>query len=245
MLNYLNISQIVYYFIFYSFFGYFLENLYLIYESKKFVNSGFLIGPFCPIYAVSALSLFIFFEPISQHPLFFFLGAIILTSVIEYTTSLILESVFKTKWWDYSNEKFNLHGRICLKTSLSWGVLSTFIYYFVHPSVEIITNKIGNTLPSYIPYLIILYFLIDFSLTINSLVNLKIIYLKLKKLGDKYEENLIKFKKEHLSKIDFDEIKENFQQKQSQIYNKLKKKYKRLPKAFPNINIIINQFKKD
>lgn len=245
MLNYLNISQLVYYFLFYSSFGWLLEILYASYKSKKFVNRGFLIGPFCPIYAVGAISLFIFLKPITQHPLLFFIGAIIITSVIEYITGLILESVFKTKWWDYSNEKFNLHGKICLKISVSWGVLSTFIFYFIHPSVEALTFKISNTLPFYFPYLIILYFLIDFSFTINSLVNLKIIHSKLKKLKDKYEQDLIEFKEEHLSKIDFDEIKENFQQKQSQIYNNLKKKYKRLPKAFPNINKIINQLKKD
>lgn len=246
MLNYLTLSQFVYFFIFYSFLGWFIETLYLsLFLERKFVNTGFLSGPFCPIYGFGIISLIIFLNPLINYPLLFTLGAIIVTSIIEYITGFILESIFKTKWWDYSDKKFNLHGRICLKFSLYWAVLSTFAFYFIHPSVNTITNKAINIFPPYFPYLIILYFLIDFSLTINSLVNLKIIYLKLKKLGDKYEQDLINFKKEHLSTFDFDDIKENFQQKQNQIFNNLKKKYKRLPKAFPNISNIIDQLKKD
>lgn len=245
MFSFITIAQLTYYFLFYSFFGWLLEISYASYKSRKFTNRGFLFGAFCPIYAFAAISLITLLKPLSQYPLLFFITAIAITSLIEYITGSILESVFKTKWWDYSNERFNLYGKICLKTSLCWGILSTFVFYFIHPSVASIVNKTINNTPSYFPYIIIFYFLIDFSLTINSLVNLKIIYLKLKKLGDKYEQDLLNFKKEHLSNLDFDDIKENFQQKQDQIYNNFKKKYKRLPKAFPNINKIINQLKKD
>ena len=63
-------------------------------------------------------------------------SGMVLTSIIEYITGYLLEKLFATKWWDYSGRRFNIHGRVCLRNSLLFGVLSVVAVRVIDPVIR-------------------------------------------------------------------------------------------------------------
>jgi uncharacterized membrane protein len=124
------------FFFIYSFIGWCLEVCYHAIETGKWSNRGFLNGAICPIYGVGVVAILYLLEPISEFGPLLFLGGVVLCSAIELMTGYIMEKIFHQRWWDYSNEPFNLKGYICLKFSLYWGIGVVFIVKLVHPSIQ-------------------------------------------------------------------------------------------------------------
>ena len=116
-----------------SFLGYIIEVLWSYSFSKKFVNRGFLCGPVIPIYGFGALLILFCLLRYYEDPVVIFVFGIIITSALEYFVSFLLEKIFHNKWWDYSDRKYNINGRICLRNSLAFGVLSLIIIYAITP----------------------------------------------------------------------------------------------------------------
>ena len=98
----------------YSFLGWVCECIYCSIPAKKFINRGFLEGPYCPIYGCGAMLVIYLLTPFAAKPLLLFVAGILVTSALEYITSWLMEMFFHTKWWDYSTYPFNINGRICL-----------------------------------------------------------------------------------------------------------------------------------
>ena len=120
-------------FLAYSFLGWCLEVGVKLYEDHSFVNRGFLIGPYCPIYGFGALIMSIFLNRYLNDPVVLFIMIVFSCSILEYFTSYILEKLFHTRWWDYSNRKFHINGRICLETMSLFAVFGMLIMYIVTP----------------------------------------------------------------------------------------------------------------
>ncbi|HEY5557096.1 putative ABC transporter permease [Acetobacterium sp.] len=133
---YYNFSLLFTYFLLYAIIGWTCEVAYCSIPEKKFVNRGFLNGPYCPIYGVGAIIIVIFLGPYVHNPVEVFLIGLITTSVLEYITSWGMEKTFHAKWWDYSKAKFNINGRVCLKNSILFGVMSLVLMYFLHPFLQ-------------------------------------------------------------------------------------------------------------
>lgn len=108
--------EIILYFFIYAFLGWVSECIYCSIGHKKIINRGFLNGPVCPIYGFGALIVIFFLKRYENNVLELFLYGIIVTSILEYITGYLLEMIFNTTWWDYSRKKFNIKGRVCLKT---------------------------------------------------------------------------------------------------------------------------------
>lgn len=123
------------YFIIYAFIGWSMEVICKLFELKKFVNRGFLIGPICPIYGYGVLGIVLLIGQNTKDILDVFLKSILIFSLLEYFTSYIMEKLFKARWWDYSRRKFNINGRICLETMIPFGLLGCFVVYIVHPII--------------------------------------------------------------------------------------------------------------
>lgn len=121
-----------------SFIGYLIEVLWVYVGTKKLVNRGFLCGPIIPIYGIGAVLILFCLLRYYDDPVVVFIFGIIITSALEYFVSFILEKIFHNKWWDYSNTRYNLNGRICLKNSLAFGILALIIIYFVTPLLGIL-----------------------------------------------------------------------------------------------------------
>ena len=124
-------------FFFYSTAGWVVESTYCSIGEKRLVNRGFMTGPMCPIYGTGALVMTLFmYNPYKDRPLIVFLLGMLLCDIVEYFTSVIMETLFHARWWDYTYEFLNIKGRICLKHTLFWGIASVAFVYILHPGVD-------------------------------------------------------------------------------------------------------------
>ena len=130
------LSTLFLYFILYSFAGWAMETAYCSLRQHRFVMRGFLYGPICPIYGVGALMMVLFFQPLTGNLVLFYVVSTISMSAWEYFVGWFLETTTHMKYWDYSDHRFNLHGRISLFVCLWWGVLSYLTIFHIHPVVE-------------------------------------------------------------------------------------------------------------
>ena len=148
-------------FIIYSFMGWIMEIIVTLVEEHKLVNRGFLIGPYCPIYGHGCLLLYFLLRKYLSEPLILFFMAILICSILEYFTSYILEKIFNARWWDYSNRKFNINGRICLETMIPFGILGCLILYIVNPFFMKIISSIPNTILNILAIVLFIIYLTD------------------------------------------------------------------------------------
>jgi len=142
----MNFIYYLFLFYIYSVIGWILETIYVSSSEKKFIDRGFLIGPYCPIYGTGALISIIYLTQYKENPLTVFLLGLLLCSTLEYFTSYIMEKLFKARWWDYSKEKFNLNGRVCLKNSILFGLASLAVIYIFQPIIIKFIPTTNNTL---------------------------------------------------------------------------------------------------
>lgn len=176
MLNYarsikLNYNSIYYFFI-YSFIGWCIETVYVSISQSRFVFRGFLYGPLCPIYGFGALIILFALEPVKNNVLLFLFSAVFFTSSLEYFTGFILQAAFNSVIWDYSTELLNLQGRISLKFSLIWGLLSLFFVRILHPGILRLLKYIPDGPKEMFSNIILIGFVIDSSLTLFPLLKL-------------------------------------------------------------------------
>lgn len=149
-INGVDLYHIINWFFIYSFFGWIWETFYVSVKRGEFINRGFVSGPVCTIYGFGAISVYLILKPLEDQLLFLFLGGIVVATLLEYVTAVLMESIFHTSWWDYSDNKFNFQGRVCLGASLGWGVFTVILFRVLHPLVEdlvsfypVIAGKIG------------------------------------------------------------------------------------------------------
>lgn len=117
----------------YAICGWIMEVTCKLIQYKRFINRGFLIGPYCPIYGYGAILITILLRKYTNDPVVLFFMAIIICGTLEYLTSYFMEKIFKARWWDYSQKKFNINGRVCLNTIIPFGLLGLFIMYVSNP----------------------------------------------------------------------------------------------------------------
>lgn len=120
-------------FMIYAHLGWCLEVICKLKDEKKFINRGFLIGPYCPIYGWGAVAITLLLYRYKYDPLVLFVMTTATCAILEYITSYIMEKMFKARWWDYSKRKFNLNGRVCLGTTIPFGLFGMFLTYVSNP----------------------------------------------------------------------------------------------------------------
>jgi len=192
--------ELFFYFIVYSFLGWLIECMYCFLGSKKFVNRGFLIGPYCPIYGTAAVAMVYILRVYVDKPFALFVMAALITTTIEYITSYAMEKIFNARWWDYSHRPFNINGRVYLLNSIYFGILGFVLVYFVHPLIGKLFLIMSPVLSTAIVSVIFTAFTIDCFISFNTMYKIKD---KLSiKLGDCTEE-VNKIVKKLLSKHNF------------------------------------------
>ena len=160
------------YFVLYSFLGWVCETIYCSIDDKKFVNRGFLNGPFCPIYGTGALLVIDIFMKYKDDLLVLFILSVVITSIVEYITSYLLEKIFNLQLWDYSTYSFNLNGRVCLKNSLLFGVLSILAVEVIHPAVEGFLSRLPVWFLITFTGTLVVYFICDVVITVKALIQI-------------------------------------------------------------------------
>ena len=140
------IYHLLWFFFVYAFLGWCSEVGYAATKTGKFVNRGFLNGPWCPVYGFGVVIVLGCLEPLSGNLPLLFLGSVVLTSALEWLTGFVLEKLFHQRWWDYSDEPFNLTGYICLRFSLMWGFACLFVVKLLHPTVVLAVDLLPRPL---------------------------------------------------------------------------------------------------
>ena len=232
------------YFLVYSFLGWVLESVYKSIMEKKFVNSGFVIGPFCPIYGFGAIILYMFLDGFRDNFVLVFLIGVIVFSIWECLVGYFLEKVFHTKYWDYSNEKFNYRGRICLRMSLVWGILGVFFTYVLHPVISDMIQQVPEYILNPIIAIMLLFLILDFIVSAIKVKNIEIRLSKLKEIQESLNlklmeiKNLQNVKLLSSKKLQLDSLKktvEDLKQTEHILKYKIYKRIVRLKKAFPTM----------
>ena len=160
-------------FIVYSFVGWTIEVISKLYQKHHFINRGFLIGPICPIYGVGSIAMLLLLNKYQDNILLLFTMSVVICSILEYSTSYVLEKIFNTRWWDYSMDKFNINGRICLGTMIPFGLLGVALVMFVNPFVLNIVNNFEDGTIKIISIILMIIFVVDFILSFSIISKLK------------------------------------------------------------------------
>ena len=242
-----NIVKYVLLFFFYSFAGWCLESTYCSLGKNKFINRGFLTGPLCPIYGTAAIVMTVLiYNPFKDNALVVFLLGIVLCDIVEYLTSYIMEKLFAARWWDYTYELLNIKGRICLKHSLFWGMISIVFVKVIHPIVDALYVKIGGKHMLYVLIVILIIFVLDLINAVRKAMDIRKLQMKINKLintlgnelssireiiGDKYAVLQDRLEKQSDKVLDFkDQIEDTYSQFEKMITKRTKKERKELSK---------------
>lgn len=161
-------------FISYAFLGWCMEVTCKFIQYKKFINRGFLIGPYCPIYGWGALAITILLKRYMEEPLVLFVMSTIICSIIEYLTSYFMEKKYHARWWDYSNKKFNINGRICLETLIPFGILGVAIMYGTNPILFKLYNQIPQLVINILTAILFIGFILDNIISSNIISSINV-----------------------------------------------------------------------
>ena len=244
------ILPIVAYFVIYSFIGWILESIYKSILQKRIVNSGFLHGPFCPIYGYGAMIMYLSLRNLTNNLVILFSYGVVVLSLFEYIVGLFLEIFFKTKYWDYSQKRFNINGRVCLQNSIYWGILGVVFMIGIHPIIEKLYYSVPFQYTIIGVTIVVIGILID---TINTIIGLIKINIKLKnwdeiteviknKISSISENRLTNLKKLkdikllNINTLTNEKIIAELKERQQHYIELLEKRIARLRKAFPSMN---------
>lgn len=207
-----------YIFIIYSIIGWIMEVTIVSAQKKKITARGFLIGPWCPIYGFGALFITLLLRKYYEDPLVLFIMSFLLGTILEYVTSYLMEKLFHARWWDYSDHRFHINGRVSLTTSLGFGTLGLILVYIFNPFFLKIIKNIPTLIFNIIMIIIFLIFISD------VITSYKIIS-KLKKDGYENIRDITEKANEEVKKV----------LKNKSIFNR------RLLSAFPHLKFIGNR----
>ena len=169
----IELAKAVLLFFIYGFLGWCVEVAFAACKSGRFVNRGFLNGPICPIYGFGVMAVAVLLQPVRSNPWLLYLGAFLLTSLLELITGWLLEKIFHAKWWDYSKMPLNIGGYVCLLFSLIWGFACMAIVRWVHPLFRASVSVLPNLLVYIFDVLLLALLVADLIATIATIHKLQ------------------------------------------------------------------------
>lgn len=242
----------------YGFLGWCVEVIYASVIEKRFINRGFLNGPICPIYGVGVGLVTALLNRYQSNIFVLYLTSVIMVSVLEWLTGYILERVFHSKWWDYSQRPLNINGYVCLLFSLIWGVACVFIVKVFHPLLDKGIRHLPMTLGIVLLSVFGMAMLVDLYVTATEIFSVNRRLESMEKIASELHEiseiiggNLFKGvveameiqagAKEKLAryeeKVDFKERFEKLKREYETLASKRTVIYKRLVYAFPKMRL--------
>lgn len=224
--------QWIFFFFLYCLFGWCFETTLVSLKEKHFVNRGFLRSPFLPIYGFGALIMIYTGSPLINDPVLMFICGALSATLMEYITGWLMEILFKTRYWDYSDCSYNISGRICAEATLMWGFMTLLVNYKVHINLEPFILKLDTTLVMVIDIILFTIFVADFIISAKSAIDVNNI---LKRMTEIREE---------LSQLNI-KLKESSKSKESSRIESIKLKIHQLQSEHSNVSGRLNIFKKD
>ena len=160
-------------FLIYSFLGWCIETVGNLIQRHKFVNRGFLLGPYCPIYGGGAILITLLLKYFIDNPILLFIMAIVVCGILEYITSFVMEKIFHLRWWDYSNKKVNINGRVCLNTIIPFGILGMIIMYWTNPFFIDKLNMLSYDTLNIVFYICLTIYVTDIIISLTTISIIK------------------------------------------------------------------------
>ena len=169
MQMYFTFTELVLLFFIYAFLGWCAEVAFAAFKNGRFVNRGFLNGPICPIYGFGLIGVVLLLAPLKGNLWLLFIGACVITTLIELVTGFLLEKLFHAKWWDYSGMPLNIGGYVCLLFSLIWGVACMAIVLWVHPPIYGLVHRLPKLLTRILDGVFLAMLAVDLAATVATI----------------------------------------------------------------------------
>ena len=173
------------YFLIIAICGWMMEVTLQLIQKHRFADRGFLIGPYCPIYACGALLITFCLTNLKEHPVALFSTAILICGVLEYTTSYIMENLFHDRWWDYTDCKYNINGRVCIETIIPFGILGVLLIYIINPFIFDNLAKVPENILNIIAIVLAVLFVTDIIISLKVISNVRLAMTKFDKENPK------------------------------------------------------------
>ena len=186
MIHY-NVVQWLFFFYLYCFLGWCFESTYVSVKSKKLVNRGFMGGPFLPLYGSGAIMMLVVSAPFRDNLLLTYLAGVVGATALEYITGVTMEALFKVRYWDYSNQRFNYKGHICLSSSVAWGFLTILMTRVIHRPIEQFVLTIPGLALLCLTAVLTIYIAVDFTLAFKAALELRDILARMQRIKDEVE----------------------------------------------------------
>lgn len=185
--------QLSWFFLIYSFAGWWIGTAAAAVREKKFVDVGFLYGPWCPAYGFGALAFALFLPELRDSLFFLFLGGVILSAATAFLTGFVLERIFHRKWWDYSRRRFQFEGYVSLPYSVIWGAAAAACILLLNP---LLADLLG-LIPKSVGRIALIVLSVVFALDVfGSSISILSLHFRLKQAGlelvEEVSENLQK-----------------------------------------------------
>lgn len=186
MFNY-NGFQWLFFFYFYCFGGWCFESAVVSLKSRKWVNRGFMRGPFLPLYGSGATMMLVVSKPFQENVLLTYIAGVIGATALEYVTGIVMEALFQVRYWDYTGKFMNFQGRICLRSSAAWGFLTILMTRVIHRPIEQLVFSMPSRLLNWVTVLLTIYIVADFTLSFKAALDLRDIMIRMMRLREELE----------------------------------------------------------
>lgn len=234
MLEYTIVQWSIFFYL-YCFLGWCIESTIVSLDNKQLINRGFLHGPWLPLYGSGALIVLICSLPLRQSVLLVYVAGMLGATILEYFTGWAMELILKVRYWDYSDDPFNIKGYICLKSSLFWGFLSIIMTYVIHPFIEVPVSFLDHNLLTALSILLTILFVVDVYRSARAVLGMQKFMERVKKIREEIEEIKNEFTESSIGKKEEIESKiknkrEELEQKIAKLTQEKDELYKRLTK---------------
>lgn len=181
------IVQWICFFFIYGFLGWCYESAYVSIKHKRWVNRGFVRGPLLPLYGSGAILLLFVTIPFRESLLLMFVSGAIGATILEYVTGVVMEALFKVRYWDYSKRKFNFQGHICLAATTLWGFFAIVIVKLVHRPIENLVMSLPESIIEIFVMVVTVVFAADFALSFKAAMDIRDVLIKLEEVQREME----------------------------------------------------------
>ncbi|MFG6334423.1 MAG: hypothetical protein K1W20_02955 [Lachnospiraceae bacterium] len=179
--------QWLFLFYFYCFAGWCFESVFVSLKSHKWVNRGFMRGPFLPLYGSGAIMMLVVSMPYADNIPLTYVAGVFGATALEYVTGVAMVALFKMRYWDYSNRFLNFQGHICLRSSLTWGLFTVLMTRVIHRPIESMMYRIPGQVLYYATVVLTIYIVADFTLSFKAALDLRDIMVKIMKAREELE----------------------------------------------------------
>lgn len=221
------------YFYFYCIVGWIFESGNVSIRQKKWVNRGFMRGPWLPLYGSGALVILLSTLPVADKPILVYVTAAIAATVLEYITGVGMLALFKVRYWDYRYRKIQFQGHICLVSTIVWGFLGLLMVYVIHPPVVRLVKGWNQEVVSIATFLITLCIVYDFTNAFREAMDLRQLIIQAEKLKvrmddiieerkERIEQRIADVREQHLDNMaDLEDALETLRQRMEEKANAL------------------------